>query len=261
MCRKQLPESRRLAQYHQFQPFFDQNYWDHLGDWGGQEPWIATVTKNNLCKDDGICTRIACDDVKDPEWKVKGKGRRGIHNVTKNKGKGKGGEPGFEWVEMKAIMDSGAAETICGTQHVVKDSVKSTKASRSGMTYYAADGGEIPKLGESKIAGESSEGIPVSLTAQVSNKVSRILIAIRRACEQGNMVVFGADRDALQNLANCDVIEPNVIMNKKTKVTSKIQDEGGLYTYSIWQKRKIPEENVGMVSQDSQDQDDAWSPF
>ena len=75
------------------------------------------------------------------------------------------------------------------------------------------------------------------------------------------MIVFGADRDALRKLASQDVIKPNAIMNKKTGITSVIQDEGGLYTYSIWQKRTVPESNIGSVGQDQCTQDDAWRPF
>ena len=75
------------------------------------------------------------------------------------------------------------------------------------------------------------------------------------------MVVFGADRDALRKLASAPVIEKNLIMNVKSGIKSEIHDRGGLYTYSIWQKRPI-RRVAAVEAQNAEKQNDAiWSPF
>ena len=78
------------------------------------------------------------------------------------------------------------------------------------------------------------------------------------------MVVFGANREALRELAAAPVIEQNLIMNARSGVKSEIQDRGGLYTYSIWQKRAVGEKReVAHVDSQNvgQDEDAVWGPF
>ena len=193
---------------------------------------------------------------------MKVRGRKSINVTTKKGGKG-WGDPEYEWVKVEAIVDSGAAETLCGTQHVSKDPVRQTKASKRGEKHLAADGGELPNLDEGDIKGESDEGIPVSLTAQVSDRVSRIQVAVHRICQDGNMVVFGADRAALKKLAESDVVDDNCIMNKKSGVKSRVMNDGGLYTYSIWRKKEVRRDvpTIDGCRSDCKGDDDAWSPF
>ena len=77
------------------------------------------------------------------------------------------------------------------------------------------------------------------------------------------MGVFGASRAALRKLAGSDTIEENCIINKKSGVKSKIDNDGGLYTYPIWQKRKIGRDvaAVDHCKDDCESDEDAWSPF
>ena len=79
-------------------------------------------------------------------------------------------------------------------------------------------------------------------------------------CQDGNMVVFGADRAALRKLAESDTIYENCIMNKRSGVKSKINNDGGLYTYPIWQKRRIGK-SVTTVDNCKEGDNDGWSPF
>jgi len=251
---------------------------DHAWDWqqiqgfGSPNPWqafvwdgfsqnISVVTKEDMSSTTGI-TRKPCNADDEKGWKTAGRGRKVINNVNKGRGKGRKDGDDFEWVELEAIMDSGAVETLCGKQHVEEESgIRETEASRAEMNYFAANGSPIRNLGESDVKGESDEGIPVSFTAQVGDGISRILIALRRACEEGNMVVFGADRNALRKLAAAPVIEKNLIMNIKSGIKSEIHDRGGLYTYSIWQKRPVRRVATVEAQNVEKQNEAAWGPF
>jgi hypothetical protein len=152
--------------------------------------------------------------------------------------KGTGGDGGSEWVKVKAVFDSGAVETVTPKRTIGEGKMRATEMSRKGYHYSSADGGEITNLGEGDIEGISEDGIPVKLTAQVGDKINRTLIAARRVVGMGNMVILGADREALKRLSKMDKIEDHMIMDKKSGTLSKIYEEGGLYVYPIWMKKE-----------------------
>ena len=74
----------------------------------------------------------------------------------------------------------------------------------------------------------------MQMKAQVGDKLSSILVSVSSACKAGNMVVFGADRDAIRRLAKLNRIPENAVINKKTMTTSMMREENGLYKYRIW---------------------------
>ncbi len=79
----------------------------------------------------------------------------------------------------------------------------------------------------------------------------------------GNMVVIGADRDALRALAEKKDLDEHCVMNKKSHVTSKIQFKDGLFVYPIWIKRPkdkngASKTNVAAVEKDAEG---FWTPF
>ena len=88
----------------------------------------------------------------------------------------------------------------------------------------------------------------MKLKAQVGDKITKMLIAVKRACEGGNMVMFNVDKEALKELVKCEGMDPNMIVNKKTGTRSKINEENGLYTYPIWTKRRVRDEAKGKVN-------------
>ena len=88
----------------------------------------------------------------------------------------------------------------------------------------------------------------MKLKAQVGDKITKMLIAVKRACEGGNMVMFNVDREALKELVKCEGMDPNMIVNKKTGTRSKINEENGLYTYPIWTKRRVRKDTGGKVN-------------
>ena len=158
-----------------------------------------------------------------------------------------------EWESVVAVMDPGAVETVCGVETVPEHKRKSTKASVNGQKYYSADGGKIQNLGEGVITGISDEGHQVQLKAQVGDKLNNLLVSVSDACEAGNMVIFGADREAIRKLAMMSKIPENAVINKKTMTTSQMRKEKGLYKYRIWRK-KDGEKRLGTIVEEKSDE-------
>ena len=52
------------------------------------------------------------------------------------------------------------------------------------------------------------------------------------------MVIFGADVNAIRELAKLSKIEENVIVDKRTGVKSEMKDTRGMYVYSMTIRRK-----------------------
>ena len=187
---------------------------------------------------------------KEEGWSEVGKGGKAIKeknqvmavNGTEKK------EQEFTWVKVNAVMDSGAVETMCGKRHLDEEDVTETDSSKKGMRYMAADGGYITNIGEGDVQGKSEEGIPLKLKAQVGDKITKMLIAVKRACEGGNMVMFNVDQESLKALAKCENMDPNMIVNKKSGTRSKINEENGLYTYPIWTRRRVRSETEKKVN-------------
>ena len=169
------------------------------------------------------------------EWKVvmkKGKTITEIHTVAREE------KEEYEWVQEKAIVDSGTVDTVCGPQHIGKGAIRETEASKRGANWTAAGGGKVKNLGEGDVSGKSAEGIPVSYTTQVGDKISKMLISVSRTGDAGNMTIFNADINSIRELAKRTSIDENFLYNKKAKLTSKINREGGLFTYPIWIRKK-----------------------
>ena len=85
------------------------------------------------------------------------------------------------------------------------------------------------------------------LTTQVGDKLVNMLISVRRMVESGNMVVFGANHQAIRKLAACAKIEKNMIVSRSGKRT-EIKDENGMYTYKMRiQKKGKNDMDIGAV--------------
>ena len=165
-----------------------------------------------------------------------------------------------EWVKIEAVVDSGAVETMAGPAHVNRENRRETKSSREGVTYKAANGGSIKNIGEGDVKGKSSEGMPVELTTQIGDKMSRMLISVSRAGQVGNAVLFNMDMKTIRELAKLDKIEPNLIVNKKTGMKSKVEEKNGLYVYPIWVKKNKSQGGLGTVECDP-GAESQWDPI
>ena len=114
------------------------------------------------------------------------------------------------------------------------------------------------------MVGESHDGIPVDFVAQVSDETKKLLMSVRKAAEKGNMVIFGADINAIKKLAKLDKVEENMIVNHKTGVRSTIKDEHGMYVYPMTIKRKKKKNRDAMdlgTLESANEKDDEWTPF
>jgi len=150
--------------------------------------------------------------------------------------------------------------------------IRQTKASKAGFNWYDVKGGEVKKLGEGNIKGASEDGIPIVFTAQVGEGVKRMRLAVKRACESGNMIIFGANMKAIRDLAKLDNIEDSVIIGTKTGVRSEIEEKNGTYVYpmTITRKKRGNDMDIGIINPEIEEEsetengrwvDGLWSPF
>ena len=98
-----------------------------------------------------------------------------------------------DFIEVEAIIDSGSIDTITPMSMVDKGMIKQTEISRKRGKYSAANGGQIQNMGECEIEGIGEDGTKVKMISQVGDKITGMLIAVRRMVESGNMVIFGAN--------------------------------------------------------------------
>ena len=100
--------------------------------------------------------------------------------------------------------------------------------------------------------GIAEDGTPMKLVTQVGDKVMNMLISVRRMVESGNMVVFGANQQALRKLAACNKIEKNMIVGKNGK-RSEIKDEDGVYVFKMKIKKGKNDMDLGNVNKGKDD--------
>ena len=106
-------------------------------------------------------------------------------------------------MEVDAILDSGAVDTIAPKEMIKGNKIRQTDISKRNGKYASADGGIIQNIGECEIEGVAHDGTEIKLVTQVADKLTNMLIAVRRVVESGNMVVFGANMKAIRKLAAC----------------------------------------------------------
>ena len=99
---------------------------------------------------------------------------------------------------------SGAVDTIAPKDMVKGNKIRQTDISKRNGKYASADGGIIQSIGECEIEGVAHDGTEIKLVTQVRDKLTNMLIAVRRVVESGNMVVFGANMKAIRKLAACE---------------------------------------------------------
>ena len=133
---------------------------------------------------------------------------------------------------------------------------------KSGYKWRDVKGNTVRNIGETDMVGESHDGIPVDFVAQVSDETKKLLMSVRKAAEKGNMVIFGADINAIKKLAKLDKVEENMIVNHKTGVRSTIEDEQGMCAYPMTIRRKKNRDAMDLGTLESvNEKDDEWTPF
>jgi hypothetical protein len=144
-----------------------------------------------------------------------------INQQVKNKYGNDQQEKG-KWKKITITADSGAVAV--GPESVARVvKTMSTRASRAGLTYVAANGTQIKNEGQKSLSGMSNEGIPINMVMQVCD-VKRVLVlgSVSRFVDAGNKVVFDEG-------GSC-------IHNKTSGKTMQLRREGGVYKFDLWVK-------------------------
>ena len=144
----------------------------------------------------------------------------------------------YVWIKTDAVMDSGSVEVLGPPGLVDKDKVRETELSRNGLGYNAANGGKIRNLGEGPVVAKSETGMNLDFTAQLGDKISRLLIGLSRAADAGNAILFNVDQELIQKLAKSGNLKENMIVDKKTMAQGEIKRKDGIYVYPMWIRRE-----------------------
>jgi hypothetical protein len=132
-----------------------------------------------------------------------------------------------EWGPVEVIMDSGAHVSVgppsLGRQAGYK--VEESPGSRAGICYTAANGGEIPNLGQRFMAVVTEEGTLRGMEQQVAD-VTKPLESVRANVRAGHRVVFDDDGTG-QGMGS-------YLINKTTGEINMIRDDGKDYVMRRW---------------------------
>ena len=118
-------------------------------------------------------------------------------------------------------MDSGATETVVGTEMAKSIPMVSSPASRAGVKYSTANGDTVENEGEKNMVMSSTEGVNRLITAQVT-EVSRPLLGVSKMVKVGNSVVFTP--------------EGSWIYDGYTGEVMNLQEVNGMYMLKTWIK-------------------------
>ena len=127
-----------------------------------------------------------------------------------------------EWQELELAVDSGATETVVGTNMLTNIATTEGSAFKRGVQYEVASGELIDNLGEKTFVGYSEGGDARGLTAQVCD-VNKALLSVKRMVAAGNRVVFEPAGGYIEDL--------------QTGETIQLKEQGGMYMLKLWVQR------------------------
>ena len=96
------------------------------------------------------------------------------------------------WHQIEVVLDSGAADSVCPKDMCLQLGIEDSEASRAGVYYTGANGGELFNLGQTHVLIALDNGARTIATFQVAD-VSRPLMSVSKVWEMGNRLVFGAN--------------------------------------------------------------------
>ena len=131
------------------------------------------------------------------------------------------------WEPVEVIMDSGAHVSVgpptLGRQAGYK--VEASPGSRAGICYTAANGGELPNLGQRFMAVVTEEGTLRGMEQQVAD-VTKPLESVRANVRAGHAVIFDDDGTG-RGMGS-------YLINKSTGEVNAIRDDGKDYIMRRW---------------------------
>ena len=125
-------------------------------------------------------------------------------------------KPGRRLVE--AVIDSGAEASVADPEHLPGE-MRPSLMSKAGKSYIAANGTEIPNLGETDVAFMTDEGFSCGIPIQCA-KVAKPLIAASQLAEAGNEIRLSKTWGKIVNLT--------------TKKEIHLVRRGGVYILRMW---------------------------
>ena len=132
-----------------------------------------------------------------------------------------------DWEAVGVIMDSGAHVSV-GPRELGRKAgykVQESPGSRAGICYTAANGGELPNLGQRFMAVLTEEGTLKGMEQQVAD-VTKPLEAVRANLKAGHAIVFDDDGTGQGT--------GSFIINKQTGEINAIRDDGKDYVMRRW---------------------------
>jgi len=128
---------------------------------------------------------------------------------------------GEGWEQMSILIDSGSTETVAPEKALAGYELISTDWSEMGKGYSAANGTDIPNLGEKIVKGQTQNGMWCTMRFQVCN-VTKPLGSVSRICQAGSRVIFGPPD------------EGSYIEHIVTKKRTMLRQSKGLYYLDMW---------------------------
>jgi len=125
------------------------------------------------------------------------------------------------WEQMSILVDSGSTETVAPESALAGYELKSTDWSESGKGYSAANGTDIPNLGEKVVRAQTESGMWCTMRFQICS-VTKPLGSVSRICQAGSRVVFQPPE------------EGSYIQNVTTGKKTMLRQSKGLYYLDVW---------------------------
>ena len=124
-----------------------------------------------------------------------------------------------EWQEIELAVDSGATETVVGTEMLTHIATSEGEAFKRGVQYEVASGELIDNLGEKNFVGYNEMGEARSMKAQVCD-VNKALLSVKRMVAAGNRVVFEPACGYIEDVGTGDRMQ--------------LKEKGGMYMLKLW---------------------------
>ena len=137
-----------------------------------------------------------------------------------------------QWVRIRTVMDSGAAESVAPPSMVPGVIVQESPGSKRGQHYVSASAGRLPNLGQQQLSVQTNEGKDSTVVYQIA-EVSRPLTAVSKTSDHGNWVVYTP--------------QGGFIINCQTGNRTHFERRGGIYELDLW----VKEEDLKEGSQSS----------
>ena len=134
-----------------------------------------------------------------------------------------------EWEEIDMAVDTGATETVVGSDMLTSIETYQGEAAKRGVEYEVASGTTIPNLGEKKFMAVGEEGHMRRMRAQVCD-VNKPLLSVHRMVQAGNRVVF----DPMGSFVE------DTMTGEKMNLT----EQGGMYMLKLWVKNPFHRQAV-----------------